>query len=83
MHFLGMRLPLFLKAIIDSKLGQDLSYSGFSYGGLEAGFRVSIMGSEPDRADLFLQLVMKTLEEISNKPIEKKYRYLCFSANGL
>ena len=57
------------KAIIDSKLGKDLLDSGNLAVGLETSFRLALKGSEPDRADAFLQLITDTLETIAAHPI--------------
>ncbi len=58
------------KAIIDSKLGQDLVHSGFDPGTLETRFHVGIKGSEADRKDAFVQLVRKTLSDIAEKGVD-------------
>lgn len=57
------------KAIIDSKLGQDLIFSGFKPVGLESTFRVGIKGTEADRTQKFVDLVFKTLTEIAANEI--------------
>ena len=62
MHILSLILlgneaaPL-KKALIESKLGADLIYSGAGSIGLESNFRVGLKGSEPDRIDAFARLV--------------------------
>lgn len=68
---LGNEAAPLLKAIIDSKLGHDLSYSGYSGGSLEGTFRVSLMGSEPHRGGAFLDLVLTTLDRISSEPMNE------------
>ena len=56
MHILSLILlgnegaPL-KKAVIGSKLGADLIYSGAGSVGLEGNFRVGLKGSEPDRVE--------------------------------
>jgi len=67
---LGNEAAPLKKAIIDSKLGQDLIYSGFSTMGLETTFRVGLKGTEPDRADKFVDLVLKTLTNIADSHVE-------------
>ncbi|UCE06644.1 MAG: insulinase family protein [bacterium] len=59
------------KAIIESKLGQDLIYSGFKSVGLETVFRAGLKGSQPDRVDDFESLVLKTLTELAGADISK------------
>ena len=63
---LGNEAALLKKAIIESHLGTDLSYTGYGSTGHEATFRVSLKGSEADRADAFLKLVTDTLTNIAN-----------------
>ncbi len=58
------------KAIIDSKLGADLVYSGASSIGPTSTFYVGLKGSEAERAEAFTQLVMKTLTEIADAEID-------------
>jgi len=57
------------KAIIESKLGQDLIFSGFSSVGLETVFRAGLKGTEPDRVDQFENLVLKTLTGLAESDI--------------
>ena len=58
-------------AIIDSKLGQDLIYSGFKPVGLETTFRIGLKGTEIDRTDKFVDLVLKTLAEIAESELSR------------
>ena len=58
------------KAIIDSKLGADLIYSGASSIGPASTFYVGLKGSEVARAEAFTALVMKTLTEIADAEID-------------
>ncbi len=53
------------KALIDSKLGADLSYSGSMEHAYEQAFLVSLKGSEPGRAKAFEALVLKVLSELA------------------
>ena len=55
------------KALIDSKLGEDLSGSGYSGWGLDAGFYIGLRGSEADRKDAFVKLVFDTLKDVAAK----------------
>lgn len=54
------------KAIIDSKLGQDLVSSGFGPAGLDSVFQVGLKGSEVDRAEAFENLVIETLGRVAD-----------------
>jgi Zn-dependent M16 (insulinase) family peptidase len=56
------------KALIDSKLGADLFFSGAWGVAYEQEFHVGLKGSEPDRADAFEQVVRKTLEQLAVVP---------------
>ena len=58
------------KAVVASKLGADLIYSGAGSVGLESNFRVGLKASEPDRVDAFSELVNHTLCEIADTEIE-------------
>jgi len=68
---LGNEAALLKKPIIDSKLGEDLIFSGCDSVGREATFRVGLKGAEPDRAEAFEQLVTDTLEQIAAGPIDR------------
>ena len=77
--------PLY-KALIDCKLGEDLTHSGYSAGTLESLFCVGLKGSEPNRHDAFVQVVLDTLKRIADEGIPEEriatamqqiaYRYL-------
>lgn len=69
---LGNEAAPLKKAIIDSRLGQDLVFAGFGAVGLETVFRVGLKGSEPDRSDLFVSLVLKTLKQIAENAIDRE-----------
>jgi presequence protease len=74
------------KAIIDSKLGADLAYAGFSAGRLETTYHIGIKGTEADREGAFVKLVEETLQKIADGGITPEmvdaafqqisYRYL-------
>ena len=68
---LGNEAAPLKKAIIESKLGQDLIYSGFRSVGLETVFRVGLKGSEPERVDEFERLVFKTLTDLAKSNMSK------------
>lgn len=61
------------KALVDSKLGEDVVFTGFSGVGLESVFRVGLKGSEPDRADAFRELVDHTLDSLARSGIEDRH----------
>ena len=69
---LGNEAAPLRKAIIDSKLGADLIYSGAGSIGPAATFHVSLKGSETDRVEAFTQLVMDTLTEITDSEIDSE-----------
>ena len=68
---LGNEAAPLRKAVIDSKLGKDLAYSGYDPEGLEGVFRVGLKGSEPDRADAFVEVVTDTLAGLADGGIER------------
>ncbi|MFA4944262.1 MAG: insulinase family protein [Lentisphaeria bacterium] len=51
------------KALIDSRLGEDLTAAGFSLGTLESSFHVGLKGTDPEKKEAILQLVLATLEQ--------------------
>jgi Zn-dependent M16 (insulinase) family peptidase len=62
---LGNQAAPLRKAIIDSKLGQDLTHSGASVNGPDASFHIGIKGTDPDRAKDFENLIVTTLKKIA------------------
>ena len=69
---LGNEAAPLRKALIDSKLGQDLLASGDMDLGQEAVFAVGLKGSEPDRANAFEQQVLDTLRHIADQGLERE-----------
>ena len=67
---LGNEAAPLRKAIIDSKLGTDLVYSGVSSIGPAAIFYLILKGSEVDRADAFTGLVTDTLKQVADSEID-------------
>jgi len=53
------------KALIDSKLGEDLADSGYAAGRLEGTFQVGLKGSEASRKAKFEKLVLGTLKRLA------------------
>ena len=66
---LGNEAAPLRKAIIDSKLGADIIFSGASSIGPAATFDIALKGSEADRVEAFTQLVNNTLTQISDSEI--------------
>ncbi|MDE0229846.1 MAG: hypothetical protein OXJ62_13420, partial [Spirochaetaceae bacterium] len=71
------------KAVVQSKLGADLTYSGSSSVGREATFVIGIRGSEGDRAGRFRELVDTTLSDIADggisaEMVETAFRQAAF-----
>ncbi len=60
------------KAIIDSKLGTDLIYSGASSIGPNSSFFVGIKGSEKERTEAFTNLITDTLTELANNTFDSE-----------
>lgn len=71
------------KAIVDSKLGQDLlPHSGMDSVGCEAVFAVGVQGSESDRAEALEKLVLDTLEGIASTEIDQEIIEAAFQQAG-
>jgi len=80
---LGHEAAPLRKAVIDSKLGEDLTCSGFGPIGLETAFRVGLKGAEPERVEAFVDLVMRTLRELAGgefdpEQVEAAFRQTSF-----
>ena len=83
---LGNQSAPLRKALIDSKLGEDLTHSGFWTNGIDTSFHVGLKGAEPDRAERMLDLVRDTLSGIAERGVSREqfdsalqqlaYRYL-------
>ena len=69
---LGNEAAPLKKAIIDSRIGHDLIFSGSSDAGFELTFLLGIKGSEAKRSKTFIDLVTATLKTIANEPIERE-----------
>ena len=69
---LGNEAAPLRKAIIDSKLGADLIYSGASSIGPSSTFYVGLKGSEAERAEAFTQLVIDTLTQVADSEIDSE-----------
>jgi Zn-dependent M16 (insulinase) family peptidase len=71
MVLLGNEAAPLRKALIDSHLGHDLVMSGDSVVGFETTFHVGLKGSEPDRAQAFLDRVTSTLRDLAGRGIPR------------
>ena len=69
---LGNEAAPLRKAIIESKLGADLVYSGAGSIGTAATFYLLLKGSETDRVDAFTQLVTDTLTQVADSEIDSE-----------
>lgn len=69
---LGNEAAPLRKALVDSRLGQDLLDAGDMSLGREAVFTVGLKGSEPDRAVAFETLVLDTLNQIVGQGIDRE-----------
>ncbi len=69
---LGNEAAPLKKAIIDSKLGTDLIYSGVSSIGPNSTFYVGLKGSETDRVEAFTNLVTNTLTELAENEFDSE-----------
>jgi Zn-dependent M16 (insulinase) family peptidase len=65
---LGHEAAPLRKAVIESKLGQDLVYPGCRMHGLEVTFHVDLKGSESQRSKAFEELVRRTLTGLVERP---------------
>jgi Zn-dependent M16 (insulinase) family peptidase len=83
---LGNQSAPLRKALIESGLGEDLTHTGFWATGVDTSFHVGLKGSEADRADAVLDLVLKTLARVADEGVTRAqfdaamqqlaYRYL-------
>ena len=68
---LGNEAAPLKKAIIDSKLGADLIYSGISSIGPNSTFYAGLKGSEEDRLEAYTKLVNDTLIELADNELDR------------
>lgn len=66
---LGNQAAPLRKALIDSQLGQDLTHAGFGTGELETTFHAGLKGTEADRKDRIVAVVMDTLKRLADEGI--------------
>ncbi|MCS7049564.1 MAG: insulinase family protein [Verrucomicrobiae bacterium] len=67
---LGHEAAPLRKALVDSHLGADVFMAGADAHGHELTFHVGLKGSEPDRAEPFEQLVLRTLAQLADQPFD-------------
>lgn len=60
------------KAIIDSKLGTDIIFSGASSIGPNSSFYVGIKGSEKERVEAFTNLITDTVTELADNTFDSE-----------
>ncbi|NQU09143.1 insulinase family protein, partial [bacterium] len=65
---LGHEAAPLRRAVIVSRLGQDVVQAGAGSAGWESTFSVGLKGSEPDRADAYEQVVLDALGRIAADP---------------
>jgi len=83
---LGNQSAPLRKALVDSKLGEDLSHTMYWANGIDTSFHVGLKGSDGGRGDAFVELVTKTLAKVADEGVTRKqfdsalqqlaYRYL-------
>ncbi|MGA2582403.1 MAG: insulinase family protein [Tepidisphaeraceae bacterium] len=69
---LGNQAAPLRKALIDSKLGEDLAVHGFWANGVDSSFHIGLRGTEADRAEAVVKLVLDTLEKIADEGISPR-----------
>jgi Zn-dependent M16 (insulinase) family peptidase len=83
---LGNQSARLRKALIDSKLGEDLAHSGYWANGIDTSFHVGLKGTDPEKSDAIQSLVLRTLADIEQSGVTRQefdsalqqlsYRYL-------
>ncbi|MGD1277610.1 MAG: insulinase family protein [Tepidisphaeraceae bacterium] len=69
---LGNQAAPLRKALIDAKLGEDLSHSGFWANGQESTFNVGLKGSEPQRGADVETLVLHFLDQFARHAVPRE-----------
>jgi len=69
---LGNEAAPLKKALIDSKLGDDLTRTGYSAYVMEGTFHVGLKGTEADRKAKIVKLVMDTLKKVADEGIPEE-----------
>ena len=71
-YLLGNAASPLRKALIDSKLGEELTDSGYSMDQRDTYFTVGLKGTEADRTDLIVDLIKTTCEGLVRSGLEKE-----------
>ncbi len=58
------------RALVDSRLGQAVTFAGLGPHGLDAVFSIGLKGSEPDRAERFGEVVTGTLRAVADGGVD-------------
>ncbi len=71
-YLLGNAASPLRKALIDSRLGEELTDSGYSSSQRDTCFAVGLKGSEEDRAGRILELVLETCSRLSARGFDRE-----------
>ena len=71
-YLLGNAAAPLRKAIVDSKLGQDLTNSGYADYQRDTLFTTGIKGTGDDKADAFLEIIFDTCKKQIERGVDKK-----------
>lgn len=66
------------KALIDSRLGKDLTLSGYQNGVLETTFHVGLKGTAASRVEEVENLIFSTLEKVSREGFDQERMAIAF-----
>jgi presequence protease len=83
---LGNQSARLRKALIDSRLGEDVAHSGYWANGIDTSFHVGLKGTDPEKSDAIQALILETLASIEKTGVTRQefdsalqqlsYRYL-------
>lgn len=71
-YLLGNAASPLRKALIDSRLGEELTESGYSSSQRDTCFAVGLKGSEPERAEKILELVLDTCARQASRGLDRE-----------
>ncbi len=71
-YLLGNAASPLRKALIDSRLGEELTESGYSSSQRDTCFSVGLKGSEPERAEKILELVLETCSRQASRGLDRE-----------
>lgn len=69
---LGNQAAPLRKALIDSKLGEDLTSAGFWANGVDTSFHIGLKGTEADRAEAIQKLILDTLASVADEGVSRE-----------